>query len=187
MSAKALMRLTSLRGRKPNAAADFEVAKATLKDVDDLVILAETFRTEHSSKWGEGSMGQWARWQVKGSVQAADHVVVIGRAGGTPVGYCSGVVDRSAAVALGKIEAVYVLPGFRGTGLAARLLDAAIEGLVARGAGHLELLVAADNSRAQTFFASFGFKDSDRVMGLALGAGEVGPSGNPAGSGEEGV
>lgn len=179
VSANALKKRLGL-GRKSDRAAEFDVSSATLKDVDDLVALGETFRSEHSSAWGEGSMGQWARWQVKGSVQSPDHVVILGRAGATPVGYVSGVIDRTGPAPMGKIEAVFVLQGFRGTGLAARLLTQAIEGLAARGAQEVELVVSSDNARAQAFFASFGLRGADRVMGLELkpnGDGEPGGAG----------
>lgn len=172
MSGSALKRGLSvlLGSRKPRRGIEFDVTRASVKDVDDLVALAETFRGEHSSEWGEGTLAQWARWQVKGSVQGPDHAVMIARAGGTPVGYAAAMVDRSGGQPLGKVEAVYVLPGMRGTGLAGRLLGAALEALTRKGAGHFELVVAADNARARAFFAGFGFRSGDRVMGLQLDA-----------------
>lgn len=171
MSGGALKRGLSLLlgGTKASRAGEFDVARATTRDIDELVAMAETFRSEHSSDWGQGTLAQWARWQVKGSVQSADHVVVIARSGGTPVGYAAAMVDRGGPQALGKVEAVYVLPGLRGKGIADRLLGAALEGLTEKGAAHMELVVSADNARAQAFFRGFGFRDGDRVLGMQLG------------------
>ncbi len=165
-----------LGSRKPDRSGEFEVVPATARDVDDLFELAETFRSEHSASWGENTLAHWARWQIKGSVQDADHVVLIARAGARAVGYTSGKVDKGPGGTIGKIEAVYVLPGQRGTGLANRLLATALNAMAHRGARDVELVVSAENKRAQAFFREFGFQDGERVMGLALSVDDDGPA-----------
>ena len=77
---------------------------------------------------------------------------------GAPVGYALLTAPELDAACEGDIELkkIYVLSRFHGSGLAARLLDAALAG----AAGHARLLLGVkdDNHRAIAFYTKQGFR-----------------------------
>lgn len=66
------------------------------------------------------------------------------------------------------IVMVYVRKDFRGTGLAARLLDAVSAHASGNGIRQLELTVSAENPAAERFYAREGFFETGRIPGGAI-------------------
>ena len=66
----------------------------------------------------------------------------------------------------GCLDGLYVLPGEWGSGVAARLHDAALQALVAAGATNARLWVLEDNTRARRFYERRGWRldGSERVV-----------------------
>lgn len=111
----------------------------------------------------------------------------IARATETPLGF---VLARRAADE-GEIITIGTLPAFRRRGVAAALLDRAIDSLVADGAARIYLEVAADNAAAVGFYRARGFTRCGarpayyrraggaidaQIMVLEIAAGKVKPS-----------
>jgi ribosomal protein S18 acetylase RimI-like enzyme len=73
------------------------------------------------------------------------------------------------------LNALAVLPGYRGRGLGARLLGAALETAAASGAGHVSLVVDSANRVADALYRSRGFRERARQP---IAAWPNGPRGN---------
>jgi GNAT superfamily N-acetyltransferase len=78
------------------------------------------------------------------------------------VGYLACFVDSPGQ---GHVVSVYVAPVRRGTGLAARMLDAVVEWARGEaGLSRLHLYVHQDNARAHAFYRRYGFTDTGATM-----------------------
>ncbi len=103
--------------------------------------------------------------------------------GGAPVGFARvgpGTMPKQMDGAV-ELRQLYLLPEFKGQGIAAALMDWALADARARGARHLYLSVYVDNHRARRLYQRYGFveegpyafmvgnhADEDIVMRLAL-------------------
>jgi ribosomal protein S18 acetylase RimI-like enzyme len=164
-----LRKLLDALGLRPGAGTGPEVrlTRAEIADAPIVQELALSFHHEHITSWGEDSSAAWTKDQVKAALKSAAHVVILAFGDDRPIGFAAGLVATIGSVAkVGRIEAIYVLPGLRRTGVARRLMDRLIGELIAIGADDLELIVATRNEPARKFFASFGFAHGDRVMEL---------------------
>jgi GNAT superfamily N-acetyltransferase len=96
------------------------------------------------------------RWDAILSDVTADALVAV--RSGHPVGV--------AAIRPGWLDALYVLPRSWGTGVAARLHDAAVSGLRERGSHRADLWVLEENRRARAFYERHGWllNGRDRVV-----------------------
>lgn len=77
------------------------------------------------------------------------------------VGFVNGELDAGGGLLpglAGKIEALYVTPDARGSGLSGRLAEASIGWLRRRGAGTIRQLVCIDDHQAQEFWRGQGFE-----------------------------
>lgn len=92
----------------------------------------------------------------------ADAVVLVAERGGEIVGYCfAGIEPRSwkeLRDRAGFIHDVFVVEGARGTGTGERLVEAAADWLLARGAPRIMLWTAEKNVYAQRLFERLGFR-----------------------------
>jgi len=79
----------------------------------------------------------------------------IARAGGSPVGMAAGVPGSCDPER--KLVAMWVDPGWRGRGVAGRLMSAVIGWARSEGAERVTLWVAQDNDSARRFYARRGF------------------------------
>ena len=78
------------------------------------------------------------------------------------VGYLACFVDSPGQ---GHVVSVYVAPALRGTGLAARMLDAVVEWARGEaGLSRLHLYVHEDNRRAHAMYRRYGFTDTGATM-----------------------
>ena len=82
---------------------------------------------------------------------------VVGRSGGTIVGFAPFGPDRSEPEP-GELYAIYVHPDHWGAGAGRRLSEAARAGLAGDGFGDMRLWVLADNARARRFYERAGLE-----------------------------
>jgi RimJ/RimL family protein N-acetyltransferase len=78
------------------------------------------------------------------------------------VGYLACFADSPGQ---GHVVSVYIAPAQRGTGLAARMLDAVVEWARGEaGLSRLHLYVHQDNARAHAFYRRYGFTETGATM-----------------------
>ncbi|MBM3269900.1 MAG: GNAT family N-acetyltransferase [Candidatus Sericytochromatia bacterium] len=143
------------------------VRPATASDAAAICDLARAFHAEHIERWGPDSAKQWPLKQIRSAISSRDACVVVAAIGGKLVGFANGaILDPEAGLRIGRIDTVFVLPGQRGSRVAEDLMTVLMDALAECGADSLELIVATQNTRAQAFFAKFGFGDGDRVMSV---------------------
>ncbi len=88
---------------------------------------------------------------------------------GTAVGYLYAavrVVPGTKSGSVGVIEETFLAPAARGTGIADRLLHAALTALTARGADRIQLRVLSGNAAGRAFWAKHGFVDNVAILEL---------------------
>jgi len=102
------------------------------------------------------------RWWLVHELENRKAVVLVATAGDVVVGYGYGrmagkdwnlLLDRH-----GELVDLWVEPAARGTGIGARLAEAVVAELAARGAPRVVLSTAAPNQAAQALFARLGFR-----------------------------
>ncbi|WP_240191267.1 GNAT family N-acetyltransferase [Microbacterium hominis] len=79
-------------------------------------------------------------------------------------------LDRAVTASRADLVGVYVAPSHRGTGLLGRLVDAAHDWALDRGAEALTLDVHVDNARAQAAYRRLGFVPTGETFSSAIGA-----------------
>lgn len=92
---------------------------------------------------------------------------------GKPVGLIHAHVEKSGEKQRGFIRDLCVLPAFRGSGVEARLLDAATEELRKRGAGSMRAWTRVDRADRIGFLEKSGFKFSNRTIDMRINLAEV--------------
>jgi L-amino acid N-acyltransferase YncA len=93
--------------------------------------------------------------------------LVIQTPDGTVKGYALTAPCRDDdASGLGEVEAIYLDPGARGTGLGAPLLEAAVDGLRAAGFATFVLWVLTSNAGARRFYERAGFRPDGATRDL---------------------
>ena len=121
----------------------------------------------------------------RGELEDGVHAFRLAEAGGALVGYCklgppSLPFDAGSRRAI-ELRQLYIAPSHKGTGLAATLIEWALDTARSRGFEDIYLSVFIDNHRARRFYERYGFVevgvygfkvgntiDDDRVMRLAL-------------------
>ena len=83
----------------------------------------------------------------------------------TSVDECPDPFDRPDRLVIGEI---YVAAPYRGTGLADRFVERAVDDARDHGCGQLRLDVDVDNERAVAFYERTGFEDYRRQMTMAV-------------------
>lgn len=106
--------------------------------------------------------------------QGRDGQVLVADNGGLIVGMCTVQVLVSTAEggAVGLVEDVVVLPGFRRQGVGRCLLEALEDWCARRGLSRLQLLADRDNVPALDFYRRLGW-ETTRLVGLRRRKGEV--------------
>ncbi len=135
-----------------DASPGVRLRRATPADVDAIAAIE---RLVFSDPWSRDSFATLAR--------NADVFFLVADAGGAPgasapVGYLVAwyVLDE------GEVANIAVAPTARGTGVGARLLDAALAEGRRRGVGHMFLEVRESNAVARRLYASRGFLELGR-------------------------
>ena len=121
--------------------------RATAADVDAIAAIE---RLAFSDPWSRESFATLAR--------SPEVYFLVADAGGAPVGYLVAwyVLDE------GEVANIAVAPSARGTGVGARLLDAALAEARRRAVGHMFLEVRESNAVARRLYGSRGFIELGR-------------------------
>ncbi|MFC7187428.1 GNAT family N-acetyltransferase [Halorubrum yunnanense] len=142
------------------------IAPATVDDVDDVadlwIALAAGQRRHGSALLAESNRAAVREW-VAQSVVTGELLVVRdgdGDSDDDPIGFVAFSLDREGYDrdrVRGTVSNLFVVPGRRGEGIGADLLDAAERALAAAGAEVAALEALADNERARAFYADRGY------------------------------
>ncbi len=154
------------------------IRKAESRDLDSLgrlgVMLMRThygFDQQRFLGPREGSERGYAAF-LGGVLDSPDDCVFVAEENGTIRGYVYAGLEPMSWKELrgpsGFIHDVAVVEEARRTGIATKLLDAAIEWLRAHGAPRVILWTAASNTPAQTLFRRLGFRDTMIEMTMEL-------------------
>ncbi|WP_161668817.1 GNAT family N-acetyltransferase [Kallotenue papyrolyticum] len=103
--------------------------------------------------------------------------------GATPVGLLIMQAHQDARLfrcrQWAELAALYVAPGWRGQGLAQRLLAEARAWAARHGFDRIQLYVTAANTRARRFYRQTGFRLVQEIWRLEVAAAEVAPPDDP--------
>lgn len=91
----------------------------------------------------------------------ASGLAFVARDDGRPIGLA---LARRTGSRLGRLTDLYVVPEARGNGVAAALVHAVVDALVALGVEYLDLEVTSSNSRARTVYQRWGFGEDLVVL-----------------------
>ncbi|MEU6852851.1 GNAT family N-acetyltransferase [Actinacidiphila alni] len=108
-------------------------------------------------------------WQRRSSGTGAQQFVAVDRTADAWVGMLTVIVERPGYL---SVNAVYLVPGARGTGLAERLFAAAIAWAWDR-TDRVHLWVHENNGRAEAFYQRFGFVRTGETMKYPLNPSET--------------
>lgn len=133
------------------AAMDVAGVVVRAMERDDLQRVAEVEAGTFSMPWSEATFRGLLR---RGDVDA----LVAIDSGGAIAGYAVawGLYDQ------GELANIAIVPAWRGSGLAARMLAAVLGRLEARGIEQVFLEVRESNGRARSFYARHGFREIGR-------------------------
>ena len=148
--------MSAMRDLAPRdaSAPPIRLRRATPADVDAIAAIE---RLAFSDPWSRDSFATLAR--------NADVFFLVADAGGAPAGGASAPVGYLVAWYVldeGEVANIAVAPSARGTGVGARLLDAALAEGRRRGVGHMFLEVRESNAVARRLYASRGFLELGR-------------------------
>ena len=146
-----------------DATAIAEVHVATWK-----AAYAGIFHDDFLSAMSVGHRAEvWNRILEEAADGAGLHVAL---AGGRIVGFAHGGPSRDTdGRDAAEVYAVYVLPGYWGTGVGRALLDALVAELTAGGAPEATLWVLEPNHRARAFYEREGWKPDGRAETIERG------------------
>jgi len=157
------------------AETDARIEPATAADVDAVsdmwVALAAGQREHGATLRAEANRATVREWAAQSAVTgelfvARDPEAAPDGADGTDiVGFVGFSLERGGYerdAVRGTVSNLFVVPGRRGEGIGAALLDAAERALAERGADRVALEALADNDRARAFYADRGY-DRHRV------------------------
>ena len=148
--------------------AQVTVRRATTADLPALgelgAMLMRThyaFDTDRFMAPGDDAEGGYA-WFLGTQLHEADVVVFVAERGGDVIGYIYAGIEPLSWKELrdecGFIHDVVVHERGRGTGVASKLIEAAVEWLAGRGMPRVMLWTAQPNSDAQRLFERLGFR-----------------------------
>jgi GNAT superfamily N-acetyltransferase len=145
--------------------------KATRKDADDVAGIWHL-------GWQDGHLGSVPQELVDARTEASFRSRAAERIGDTTVATVDGVVAGFVMVVDDEVEQVYVSASYRGTGIAAVLLEEAERRVDANGHDQAWLAVVAGNTRARAFYERSGWHDEGQLDYAA--AAEGGPISVPS-------
>jgi ribosomal protein S18 acetylase RimI-like enzyme len=129
-----------------------ETNKATIEDIPAILKIGmkvEAFRTrEKDIFWTESQLRKW--------IEADQDVLLTAKDNGKLVGF----VLTSLHTPTGKAtwENLYVLPEYRGKGVASKLIDKMVEQLKQKGATYVFFAVNSNNKEELEYFVRRGFE-----------------------------
>lgn len=149
-----------------------EIARpARQSDLDDLERLWKQAVAELDGQRGGWSLAG-SLWRddlaefLRSALQGADgtHLLVVGLAGGRPVGLASLRADRDRREVLGQIELIYVEPAARQAGVAAAMLGVVVRCCEEWGVAGLDAPALPGNRAAKSFFERQGMQARMLIM-----------------------
>lgn len=124
---------------------------------------------------GQGSEAGYASF-LRGRLESPDDMIFVAEQDGTIAGYLFVALEPLSWKELrgpaGYIHDVAVVDAFRRSGVATKLMEAALAWLRERGAPRVILGTAAQNAKAQALFHRLGFRDTMIEMTLELDEGQ---------------
>jgi len=92
--------------------------------------------------------------------------VCVADGGGFLAGYCCGQIQSSMCYSYeyAVITELFVMEGYRRRGVGRRLLNAAENELIKRGAAHFHLATGEDNAAAQALYRSCGYERTSVML-----------------------
>jgi ribosomal-protein-alanine N-acetyltransferase len=141
-------------GRRPPAAGSGVVIREALPtDIDALMLIeADRFASDRLSRRSLVSLSK-----------SRSACMLVATRGGRPIGYAVLLTRRGGHS--GRLYSIAVAGEEAGRGVGSRLLAAAEEAAIKRGARRLHLEVRADNSSAVSFYERLGYKPSGQRPG----------------------
>lgn len=145
---------------------EIEIIKANIEDKNGVLVLLDRFRTECYRIMSPGSdyvsdtaisKGGVVFGEVLGSDNA---LILIAKNAEGYVGVLTAYVIpqiRKGEKIL-EIEEFFVLPGYQGKGIAAKLMDSAISWAKEKGLACVRLETSLELKRAHSFYEKYGFK-----------------------------
>ena len=174
--------------RDPQLTGSIRIRRAGTADAPALATLAEsTFRETFGQHNSEDDMRRHCATHFGATIQAAEIrdpaiVTLLAERGGEMAGFAQLHLhqpkDGVAAAHPSELHRIYVAAGHHGTGLARRLLDAALDAAREAGSDYLWLGVWERNPRAVAFYRKAGFEEigehvfvlgSDRQRDILMG------------------
>ncbi|WP_440990115.1 N-acetyltransferase family protein [Haloarchaeobius baliensis] len=149
------------------------IEPASLEELDTVVDLWVDLATEQRP---HGTHVLAAENRTTMRERLARHVVdgsvLVDRVDGEVVGFVSFErtdPEMSVDAVRGLVSNLYVVPGYRGAGRGAALLDAAETELQERGVDVVQLEVMAANVRARSFYSEHGYSEHRSVLEKRVG------------------
>lgn len=135
------------------------IARVTNDDLDELLVLMRAYCAFYRTAPEDTALLELSRTLIADPEREGEQLLARA-AEGTAVGFATlfWSWDTTEAGRIGIMNDLYVDPGARGTGLADRLIAAALERCRLRGAVRMEWQTERENLRAQTVY--------DRVDGV---------------------
>lgn len=154
------------------------IRKAEPRDTDTLGRLGAMLMRTHYAfdpqrflAPGQGSEAGYASF-LRGKLASPDDVIFVAEQDGAIAGYVYAALEPLSWKELrgpaGFIHDVAIDEAFRRTGVATKLMEAAIDWMRSRGTPRAILGTAAQNAKAQALFHRLGFRDTMIEMTLEL-------------------
>ncbi|MCA0996616.1 GNAT family N-acetyltransferase [Alloyangia pacifica] len=150
----------------PVIGASFPKVRVRTAGLSDFEALAALF-PEFFAEDGISVDPEAIRTNLHRMLQDDRACIFVAEAGANIVGMASGILTFGVEFGCSaEVEDLYVVPSFRGRGLAKALLNCVLDWADSRGAAEIILVVTEEAERNQGltgFYEGFGFKDAKRI------------------------
>jgi ribosomal protein S18 acetylase RimI-like enzyme len=158
------------------AAEELEIVLAQPTDADAIVALFGALHSYNVSLDAHFALSDdWEallRRQFRATCQQVDRLWLLVKQGNRAVGLLIAAVHTDSPMFRHRhwveIEALYVASGYRGMGIAQRLLNRAYQWAEVHGLCRVQLYVTASNVRAQLVYTGQGFSVTQAIMRKSL-------------------
>jgi ribosomal protein S18 acetylase RimI-like enzyme len=157
----------------------YDIRKAKLRDLDEIVQLWEGLREDQNGYRLSGSeervnlefkddANEIFRSYCRKTIFSPNGVVFISENGGVIVGYLLGVIQKFVPVykieRMAYISDIYVHPDHRSRGIASKMNEEFEKWLTVKGVEYSSLMVIHSNERAHGLYTDWGYGDALFVM-----------------------
>ena len=151
------------------------IRQATLVDVNEIVGLNYGLFMDDAALWDSLANLDWAieygEIYFAAALEDDHYICFLAESGGTPVGYLIGSIMEPFTirpVRVAELESMFVLEGYRGQGVGARLVELFKEWAASQGAKRLRVTAYAENAKALAFYRRAGFKPYKLTLEMGL-------------------